>query len=217
MDYFIITNSVGTEETGNVYPQTDGIEGEKTFSNDNSFHVFNHHGFPSHFENSDIIKIHHTSKLTDFISSAIITAHGFIVNERVKQIFESFSIINHRFYNIKIKYRNIINTDYYWFHMYWENALSFIDYEKSVFEIKRFSDSFGEIEIESESDLIFKKGQLRPKMITPKKLVLRNPGKDIFYSPTGIEVIISEVVLDKLEKEKITGFETRKLEIIEII
>ena len=106
MKYFELVEAVDTPEVGHMYPQTDGLDGMETFNSENSFRVFNHHCFPDSFKNNQIIKVRHSSSLTDFISTAIISAHGFIISQKVKDILNKFKLVDYRFYDIQLKYKN---------------------------------------------------------------------------------------------------------------
>lgn len=217
MKYYEIKEAVDTPEVGGIYPQTDGLEGKVTFSSDTSFSVFNHHSFPYEFRNDEKIKVRHSTELTDFISTAIITAHGFIISQKVKEILSRFDLVDSKFYDIQIKYKNLDINSYSWFHMFWKQKYDFVDFESSVFELRRFSNSFGEIKLVSSEDYINKSKENKPNMIRPINMIMKTPQMDLFYSPIGITKIISERLINEFEKNNLTGYVIKELENITIV
>jgi hypothetical protein len=217
MKYFAIREAVDTKEVGQVFPQTDGLEGSDTFKSETSFSAFHHHGFPIDFQNKQIIKVHHSTSLTDFISTAIISAHGFIVSGKLKGLLQKFELIDSRFYDIQLKYKGNVSYDYYWFHMFWQDKLDCVDFHASKFELRPASKYLGEIKIKSSEELLKKINESRPNLIKPIQLVIKSPKKDFFYSPVGTEKIVSERLISDFERNKITGYALRDLTNIKII
>ncbi len=91
MSYFILTNSTG-KDIGKEYPQTDGMGGFYQFGDSNSISNLPNLKIPDFIPNLDYFNIHKNSKLTDFISTGLITAMGFIVSEKAKNILEQFNL-----------------------------------------------------------------------------------------------------------------------------
>jgi hypothetical protein len=155
--------------------------------------------------------------LTDFISTAIISAHGFIVSGKLKGLLQKFELIDSRFYDIQLKYKGNVSYDYYWFHMFWQDKLDCVDFHASKFELRPASKYFGEIKIKSSEELLKKINESRPNLIKPIQLVIKSPKKDFFYSPVGTEKIVSERLISEFERNKITGYALRDLTNIKII
>ena len=55
---------------------------------------------------------------------------GYIVSERVKEIFEKHNLPSHAFYPAKI-HSGDLSKDYYWFHFFNNDFWNWVDREKS--------------------------------------------------------------------------------------
>ena len=83
-DLFEISHCTDTSIIGRDYPQVDFIDLEKA-------HSINYHNKPNTFE-FDKITLYKTAKLTDVISTAAISAHGFMLSKKALDIFTSQNI-----------------------------------------------------------------------------------------------------------------------------
>ena len=115
MKYYALKNSTA-KEIGKEYPQTDGMGDGYSFSAVNSISNLPHLEMPDFTPNLDYFNLDKKAKLTDFISTALINAEGFIVNDRVKNVLDNFNLAPHRFYPAKLLHNNKFYTNYFWLH-----------------------------------------------------------------------------------------------------
>lgn len=209
MKYYQITNQVDTEEVGkNIYPQTDGLVGKSTFNSNNSFSIFNHHNLPEKFEASEIIKLSNSANKTDFISSGIISGHGFIISNRVKLLLNEHHIVNHKFYKIPLTHKNKELDEYYWFHMY-EPQQEYINFRKSKFQVRRFSNIIKDnVEFESVNHYWEQRKKYKPGELFRSKLVFvkRNEFDFLYIGVGDSKYLISEKLKRRMEEMNITGY-----------
>jgi hypothetical protein len=66
------------------------------------------------------------------LSQAAISAHGLLVNAKVKNLLSGFTIMNHKYYKCLVKDLKGNTHDYYWLHLV-DNFTDRINYLKSVF------------------------------------------------------------------------------------
>jgi|GEM_PF-6976718 len=166
--------------------------------------------FPSEAPNLDYMIMDKKAKPTDVISTGYITAKGFFMNQRSKDIFDKFNLVSHKYYSGRVEYKQAY-FDYYWLHLVNE-SYGLIDFDQSTFSI--FPLGTGkpeEIKIDSEAHLgSIKKEAGHLKTISLRKLVLNEKFKlnrlDLFFF-LGLhyDVFISEDFKMTLEKESVTG------------
>lgn len=170
MNYYKLSISCNTKETGPVYPQIQKMV--PNYDNKDKKSVYSlskfYNSFPNFEPNLNGFVIQGRAKLTDFLSNSIIRTNGFLLSENAKQIFESCNLNGYKFYQAKIFYKkNCFN--YFWLHFI-SNVRNSIDYGKSRFFIfQNFSKKLEYIDVISEEDLIEKEKSLQEK----------NPGKTI--------------------------------------
>ena len=212
--YYIIKNQIDTEEVGfNLSSQTDGLVGKVTFNIENSFRIFSHHNLPVEFNPTETIKLANSANQTDFISTGSITGNGFIVSERLKDVIQQFSVVNHRFYEIPIVHRQKSLKGYYWFHMY-NPEQEYIDFDKSIFQVKRFSNVLKDnLKFNSINDYWNQRSNYKAgELFRIKEIYLKANSFDFLYIGVGGSIkVISEELLKKFKEKGITGFEVSEL------
>ena len=155
------------------------------------------------------------AKLTDVIACnpMLLTQSGFLINGKVKNIFDQFSV-PYTYHDAIIHgngHKQIPKKSVNYFYIDIKNALDFnaclynnshvLDYEKCVFEV---NDSPASINTYNDFVNTFKHSQTK-KMI-PTKLVLLKP-MDIIRLPGETGILCSEQLKNILEKESITGYD----------
>jgi len=222
MHYYKLKEACGTEETGPNYPQTDGMVGDYDFNSKDSIYQLNVNTIPNTITDFGIIKLAHSSNLTDIISIALISSAGLIVSEKVKNIFEQYSIQKSIYIKLKIQHKNrIIDSNYYRLFIETENQTRRIDYVNSKFYISQFGNDRGDVEVKSEDDFVKKSGEVQSiynwSYIVPKFLTFRSNGLDLFTYPMGLGLIITTRLKNELVDNAITGIKFDELENAEII
>ncbi|MBR4116179.1 MAG: hypothetical protein IKK40_09225, partial [Bacteroidales bacterium] len=162
------------------------------------------------------------SKLTDLVSSGV-NVPGFMINERVKNIFEQCKLPEHRYYEATVTDHKGVAHPYYYLHIM-PNDYSIIDFDKTIFkkteepmkiwpelafqnveEIKNAP----EIRIKNVAEMKKYEDEFFPNLyVILDVLRIHDCEKyDMLYFP-DVDVntkYISEKLADMLKSEKITG------------
>lgn len=163
------------------------------------------------------------AKLTDVVSSGV-DVPGFMINERVKNIFEQCKLPEHRYYEATVTDHKGVVHPYYCLHIL-PNDYSMIDFDKTIFkkteepmkiwpelafqnmeEIKNAP----EIRIKSLEEMKKYEDELFPNDIYVVLDVLRIHDSEkydmLFFPNVDVNVkYISEKLANMLKSEKITG------------
>lgn len=209
MKYYNIGRTNEIEVIG-FYPQAtrtsktgyhiDAFNSEKNVKSDN---------FPD-FEPNYALDLNPKAKETDFLDSGSLN-FGFVVSEKLKELLTGFNLPPHRFYPIHV-YDS--HNDYFWFHFITgiKNYLCLKETEVEIFDIFSFKildtlrfGSFDEL-MERKRKSILEIGKpMRYKTIT---LNSNFPKYDLF-EVIGAQnfTLISSNLKERLQQEKITGYE----------
>lgn len=167
-------------------------------------------------------------KVTDVIDNAsAIGGTGFIVNEKLKNIFKKFKLDVHRIYDLDLYIENTkerIDENFYWLQIVSTNFEEWIDFKKSKFYL------FDDFEEEKVKDLSLKKPSKlieeikntlnTDNIVIYSQLVLNHNFKnydffylDDLYENTFNYPIVSEKLKKEIEKNDIIAFEFKKINI----
>lgn len=125
MQYFRMTYSTG-KEIGRDFPQLHCLT--QFYA-----HQLSAWEFPSFMPKLEF-ELNKTAKLTDVLSNAAISGYGFIVNDKVKDVFLKFNLMSHKFYDVKVMLPKTGEVlQYHYLHPCNPDLSRLIDYEKSVF------------------------------------------------------------------------------------
>lgn len=194
--YYLLSPAVGTKETGNAYPTVESYE-DYDFKSVNSVYNLESDKFPD-FTPDIRYKLAKGAKLCDLMEKTNISACGLLVNEKIKEVFEQFNLIPHKYYPATIEDKGTIYK-YYWVHFVWVEGINFLDFKNSKFKIKRASRDLGEIEVYSLADLHSKQGELGfIKMIHNYEYTFLNPNYDLFIHPLNKDIFVSENLKTKM-------------------
>jgi hypothetical protein len=168
--------------------------------------------FPD-FEPELIFELEEKAKLTDVISPSNISAKGFLVNGKVKNLLSGFVLMEYKYFPATVIFRKE-KLEYYWLH-FKENEHDFlanVNFKSSSFFIANLAfmrvDS---ISIQSYEDFIDKKANLSMKHILADKIALNNTlmaqNYDLFYiSYINNNFFASESLKKAIADKNITGF-----------
>lgn len=201
--YYLLKTAIATKETGNIYPAVDKPA------------VYDHHGPASMLKisyqcfpkfNPDIrFQLVENARLTDMLSQATIKAYGFLISEKLKQLFQSFNIAPHRFYNATI-HTNDRNHSYHWMQFVWNEGIFEIDFRKTRFTVSEFGTRIEPIRIGSYEELLEKQQQFGlEKRIYSPRLVMKPPPYDLWPVPINNSFFISEQLRASLHLFNATG------------
>ena len=204
-EFYILEPAVNTKETGRKYPPVESYN-NYNFKSPNSVHKIKFREFPD-FEPDIRFKLAKGAKLCDLMGQATINAHGFLVSPKMKSVFENANIIPHRFYPASIESNGIIHP-YFWIHFVWNESAEYIDFEKSDFYAKRFSQNLGKVFIKQESDILLEKEKFDiATLITFNSLVLKPFSYNLCIFNYFPKVYIKSELKSYLEVSKLTGIQ----------
>ena len=199
--YYILENRTD-KEVGNVYPQASCIT-------QNLAHAIEFDEF-ANFESPILFELAPKAKLTDILSQAAISAHGFLLNQKVKDILSGFNLMPHRYYKCIVRDSKGINHDYYWLHISDYSVLEKINYPDSKFHLRESGFREKDIELSSYEDYEKQKKSLGILYtIQADKIVFKedfNSLLDLFVIPIFTNKIAgSNTVKEGILSHKITG------------
>jgi hypothetical protein len=216
MQYYIFEPACDTPETGHQYPQVQKMKPGYDFKAVNSVHALSraYQDFPDFEPDLDHFIVHAQAKLTELLSVAPVDG-GVLISERLKNIFEQSTIVPHKFYSAKLKYRKAFYENYYWMHIIC-NLSELVDYRKSTFFIYyNYAHNLGFIDVNSKEEYLKKKRKVQidnpDKVITVwanKIYMIDHFDKNLDLFEIGAfnaDYFISESLKNAIIKEKITG------------
>jgi hypothetical protein len=214
MKYYLLSNATDEKEIGKTYPQCKGVPNGYTFAwydePDSMTNLINKE-FPKNNPNL-IFELEEKAILTDVVSPSNISARGILMNERALNIINKKKILNNEIYSGELKKGNE-KFKYYWLHLVHDNFDN-IDFINSNFiETNLFRHKVSDLKIENEYQfkIEFEKCLKRSNIISVERLKLKTTfNYDLFFFPKiHSDLIVSEVLLNKLESENITGITSK--------
>uniref|UniRef100_UPI000555B3CD hypothetical protein n=1 Tax=Aquimarina pacifica TaxID=1296415 RepID=UPI000555B3CD len=124
--YYTISRSHNLKEIG-YYPQTSIAKGYNPVLYDGHRNV-KVNEFPDFIPNYEL-DLHSKAKPTSFIHHSVAN-FGWVINGRLKDIMESYNLLDHHFYKMKL-HHNGITLNYFWFHYIVRDFWKYLDKEKS--------------------------------------------------------------------------------------
>ena len=218
MKYYRLDNSVNTKEIGRHYLQTTFAD-KKTM--DSCWSLVDEE-FPD-FKPDLRFDLEKGSKLTDVVSSGV-DVPGFMINERVKNIFEQCKLPEHRYYEATVKDLKGVIHPYYCLHIL-PNDYSMIDFDRTMFKkteepmktwpelafpnVEKIKNA-PEIRIKSLEEMKKYEDEFFPNDLYVVLDVLRIHDREkydmLFFPDVDVTTkYISEKLANMLKSEKITG------------
>lgn len=192
--YYILKPAVDTSETGNAYPAADSYD-DYDYEAPNSVHKLNFREFPD-FEPDIRFKLAKGAKLTDMLSQAAISAHGFLINEKLKDAFERFKIVPHKYYPATVEDHDGNFHQYFWMHLVLEERFELLNFEKTnFFAVKKGSKEYFEIKTPEE----FQEKRKELGFFSPLKIengVLNQTDYDLMLHPLKANELASLTIKD---------------------
>ncbi len=181
----------------------------KYYKQPNTYKILEYKSFPKNTPDLSYFPLKPGTKLTDIMSAfAPPISKGIFTGKRFYNLVKQHKMTNGKWYPASFIFekRKIIEN-YQFLHLI-DKPSHIINFQKSVFA--DFSENEKEVKLNPEDydDL--------PDMVEPKIIVL-NQTIDIFRSPYDVKILISEKLKEKMEQEKLTGFETHKYEPCEFL
>jgi hypothetical protein len=133
MSFYSIKTTTEKKIIGLDYPQIQTMGGAVNRDAPNSLYNVYPNELPDFTPNLNYFVLSKDAKLTDVLSSAMIS-YGFIINDKVKNILGQFKLPPCKFYPARVEYKGMYYNNYYWFFFVCD-ILDFIDYDKTEFFI----------------------------------------------------------------------------------
>lgn len=128
--YYKLRNAITRKQVGYQFQTTGFIDGYDIHG-PNSRIRLEWDKFPD-FVPDLRFELHKKSKLTDVVTASNISATGFLINEKVKEIFDECLLPEHRYYEATLLNHDGNVLPYYWLHLI-SNDYKMIDFESSIF------------------------------------------------------------------------------------
>jgi len=223
MKYLFISEATDEKTIGRKYHQCKGMPDGmgltyKWFEQPNSMTKLTNDEFPD-FEPELIFELEEKAILTDAVSPSNISAKGFLINQKVKDILQHFNLMEHKYYPATLIIKGN-RLEYFWLH-FKDNSdyfLSNIDYKKTRFHLcNLLFQKTDDVTIDSYKEYIEKKMPI--SYISASKLtlneVLIEKEYDLFYiRGMFLYPFVSSRLIEVLKAYNVTGFEFRKQSIL---
>ena len=149
--YYTIENRTD-DEVGHVFPQVtcSSLDLAHSISFDKR----------SNLDREILFQLAPKAKLTDVLSQAAISAHGLLINKKVKYLLSGFKLVQHQFYKCEVRDLKGTSFEYYWLHLADYSLLNKINYRSSKFYTLEFGFRENDIMLNSYHDYLLKKEQL---------------------------------------------------------
>jgi hypothetical protein len=215
--YHILDVAVDTKETGPYYPQAKLFKKYDDDAPDSAYQLNreSYLGFPDFVPNLNYFEVGARSKLTDLMSQVPLSGLKFmLVSPKFKDLLEKHNLVPHRFYNATVKHKEVF-YDYYVMQIHCD-LTDFVDWPNSKFRVFEFSDIIKEIKIDSKTEWIKIREEVRKINISHKlkcydlQLIDSfDKDLDLFTITTSAlfdgNTYISKKLADNLLKNHITG------------
>jgi len=217
MQWYSISPSTDEKIIG-TFPQTDGMGPGYNLKGANSVWNLPNLRKPDFEPDFDCFRLDKKAKLTDVISTAIISACGFIISDKLKNVFDEFKLPPHIYYPVKILYKKEMISNYYWLHFTDDNTKD-IDFQNSTFELTHPLPFFRNDSIileGKEFDILTVTKLANPdyKFFTKRLKSQRPQNKDfVVFDFLYESFYISDKVFKALNNNSITGIKTLLQEI----
>jgi hypothetical protein len=205
--YYILKPAVDTPETGRAYPAVESYP-DYDFNGPRSVHKLRAGEFPD-FEPDIRFKLARGAKLCDMMSQATINADGFIISEKLKNIFESINSVPFKIFDVPIEHKGE-QYNYYWIHFCWKESYKYLKFEESDFYARRFSQILGKVVIKSEEDIINERDKLDIAGLIDYNSLKILPNKlDILTFRYSTKIYITQRFKILMEQFLITGIDLK--------
>ncbi|KAA9345890.1 hypothetical protein [Adhaeribacter soli] len=214
MKYLLLSTSTDSKIIGRKWPQTDYIDLSLA-------HQLKYHNLHPGTIAFDKIELYKSSKLTDLISTAAISAHAFVLSKKALDVFRYFKLGNHKIYPATVYHKQ--NAHEYGILHFVNDLHGGLDFSKSKFYVANLLGGYEfDIDVTDEEDYknkqqLVKTAQypntkkwwfVRLKWGVFKKGVSQ---PDIFnISSSNIEPYVSYDLAQAVVENGLTGFEFKR-------
>ncbi|MGV3695877.1 hypothetical protein [Flavobacterium sp.] len=205
--YYILKNNLDDKIVGKDYPQVDCLTMHQAHLI-NSWHLFD----PKPNLRFELKK---RAILTDVLNKSAISSTGFLVNLKLKTVFESFNIMRHQYFRSLVVDKDN-ELEYYWLHLSEPDLTKSLDYKKTVFYKTEWTFREDPIELTSYEHYQDLKSKDKEASfgVGIDKIALSesfDENLDLFtFLPFDNNVYISERLKVAIEESNLTGFKIEK-------
>ncbi len=199
------------------YPQIPGLIDGYNKTMPNSMTKIKWNEFPDFIPDLRY-EVQRGSKVTDVIDLANTDSSGFLINEKLLDIFLKFNLVRFHYYPAQVFHLQKCYK-YFLLHLLPLEDFLGIDFDKSIFFEQNviYRSKINEVKFHDEVSFleVFSNFKNKDHCIQAEKIILtndfRNKNIDIFYFKFGLtRVLFSERLVDEIKKNKITGFEFQR-------
>ena len=221
MNYYYLRISL--KDAGSAPMQIKGMSDGYDFGAANSLRKLTFFTKPAFIPNLQYFVLAHKAKVTDFIHNSFISADGFLINQKAKNIMVNFNLPQHIYFIAGVMYHKKMLGDYYWLHLLEEDT-HLVDLAESSFYLqnKGLYDDWYENEVEPADFKSMEEFALKRKEVAGSRQYIRSYklsvkanslNRDVYiFTFMHNQYIISENLKNALESEKITGIEILPLD-----
>ncbi len=120
MNYYYLRNSL--KDAGSAPMQIKDMSNGYDFGAANSLRKLTFFTKPAFIPNLQYFVLAHKAKVTDFIQKSFISAYGFLISQKAKNIMVNFNLPQHIYFVAGVMYHKKMLGDYYWLHLLEEDT-----------------------------------------------------------------------------------------------
>lgn len=156
------------------------------------------------------------AKLTDVLSQASVSADGLLINERVKDIFEKYNLIDHCFFSAQVRDQKEKSHLYYWLHLVAKQEyIDWIDFPGSTFLLEKGIGNFEHVRINSKEEYDQKEREAEDMDTLATIVIDRIVGSSSFDKKLSLfvfpkidnRIFVSSDLKEELSNSGVTGIE----------
>ncbi len=218
MKYYTLNLSTEADKIGHAFPQIQMMSAGYDYDAENSVYELAKSvlDFPQFIPNLNSFVVHKKSKLTDTLSTSLLSRSGLLISHKFKKVLLNHKISSFKVYPATVTYKSEVHQ-YYWIHLKPE-LLDLIDYTRSSFLVlKDYTHKIGRISITSLNSYYQEREKLKSNnpektiSIMAEKISFTNLfPSELDFLKIGVfdnEFYISERLKSAIESNNITGCE----------
>jgi|SRR5690606_22365631 len=207
-NYYILKNDLDEKIVGKDYPQVDCLTMHQAHLI-TSWRLFDP-------KPNLKFKLKKRALLTDVLNKSAISSAGFLINLKIKKIFDEFNIMRHQYFDVSVEAKNGEILNYFWLHLTEPQLTEKLDFNKTIFFETEFTfrkqpillKSYNHYKDLKEKDLEASFGVELEKIALSDNF---DNSLDMFtFLPFDKNVYISERLKNTIEENEIKGFKIEK-------
>lgn len=207
-NYYILKNDLDEKIVGKDYPQVDCLTMHQAHLI-TSWRLFDP-------KPNLKFKLKKRALLTDVLNKSAISSAGFLINLKMKKIFDEFNIMRHQYFDASVEAKNGEILNYFWLHLTEPQLTEKLDFNKTIFFETEFTFRKQTILLKSYNHYkdLKEKDSEASFGVELEKIALSDNfdnSLDMFtFLPFDKNVYISERLKNTIEENEIKGFKIEK-------